>query len=84
MEIVIWFGLWGCVGYCAATARGWNAIIGFIAGAVLGPLALLLFAVDGVASRPSKQLMIKKCGACAEMVHPDAKVCRYCGAKFDW
>jgi hypothetical protein len=82
MELVLWCGLWGVVGLCAANARGWNAVVGFIAGAVLGPLALLLFFVSGVTRKPSAPM--KVCSQCAEQVQPAAKVCRFCGNKFDW
>jgi len=86
MEIIIWLGLWGCVGFAAATARGWNAAIGFIAGAILGPFAVLLFAVSGVVRAPKAAASepTKVCGQCAEHVRADAKVCRFCGHKFDW
>jgi hypothetical protein len=81
--IIVWL-LCGLIGTAAANKGHWNPVVGFIAGFVLGPLAILLFAVDGVASRPTGRPTQKKCGDCAEMVQPDAKVCRYCGHKFDW
>lgn len=86
MEIVIWLGLWGCVGFAAANARGWNQAVGFIAGAILGPLSVLLFAVSGVvrASESKEREPMKVCSQCAEHVQPAAKVCRFCGHKFDW
>jgi hypothetical protein len=83
MEIVIWLVLWGFVGFCAAKARGWNAAIGFVAGAMLGPLALLLYAVSSVTRKPAAE-PTKVCGQCAEHVKAEAKVCRYCGAAFRW
>lgn len=83
MEIVIWCAFFGLIGLCAARVRGWSPVVGFIAGAVLGPLALLLFAVSGVVASPKADPM-KVCGQCAESVRPDAKVCRYCGHKFAW
>jgi len=84
MEILIvgilFFGL---IGVMAATARGWNQAVGFLAGAILGPFSVLLFFVSGVAKAPKAEPS-KVCGQCAEHVKAEAKVCRYCGHKFDW
>jgi hypothetical protein len=84
MEILIvgilFFGL---VGVMAATARGWNQAVGFLAGAILGPFSVLLFFVSGVAKAPKAEPS-KVCGQCAEHVKAEAKVCRYCGAAFKW
>ena len=84
MEIIVWFCLFGLIGYAAASARGWSPLAGFIAGAMLGPLALFLFAVNGVVKRPAKPQPMKVCGQCAEQVQPSAKVCRFCGNKFQF
>ena len=83
MEIIVWLCLWGFVGFAAASARGWNAVLGFLAGALLGPLSLLLFFVNGVTKAPKAE-PLKVCGQCAKHVKTEAKVCRYCGHKFDW
>ena len=86
MELILWCGLWGLVGYAAASSRGWSPLVGFIAGAVLGPLALLLFLVSGVVRAEGKpaEAPMKICGQCAEQVQPAAKVCRFCGNKFQY
>lgn len=84
MEVILFCCFFGLVGVTAAMIRGWSPVVGFIAGAVLGPLALLLFFVSGVVKRPAPPQPMKVCGQCAEQVQPAAKVCRYCGAKFDW
>ena len=64
------------IGYLAAQKRGFSTVGGVVGGLLLGPLALLLFLVDGIASRSEKQ---KKCPFCAEWVKPDAITCKHCG-----
>jgi len=84
MEIAIVFILlFGLIGSMAASVRGWHPAMGFLAGALLGPFALLLFFVSGVSHRDRKQPM-KVCSQCAEQVQPAAKVCRFCGHKFQY
>ena len=85
MEGIVIIGIlfFGLIGVMAAAARGWNPLIGFLAGAILGPFAFLLFCVNGVTRKPAAA-PTKVCGQCAEHVKAEAKVCRYCGHKFDW
>lgn len=79
---VVFILLFGLIGSMAASVRVWHPAMGFLAGALLGPFSLLLFFVSGVTKRDTKPM--KVCGQCAEQVQPAAKVCRYCGHKFDW
>lgn len=79
---VVFILLFGLVGAMAASVRGWHPAMGFLAGALLGPFALLLFFVSGVTRKASAPM--KVCSQCAEQVQPAAKVCRFCGNKFDW
>lgn len=79
---VVFILLFGLIGSMAASVRGWHPAMGFLAGALLGPFSLLLFFVSGVSRKPSAPM--KVCGQCAEHVQPAARVCRFCGNKFDW
>jgi len=79
---IVFILLFGLIGSMAASVRGWHPAMGFLAGALLGPFSLLLFFVSGVTKRDTKPM--KVCGQCAEQVQPAAKVCRFCGHKFDW
>jgi len=79
---IVFILLFGLIGSMAASVRGWHPAMGFLAGALLGPFSLLLFFVSGVTKRDTAPM--KVCGQCAEQVQPAAKVCRFCGHKFDW
>ena len=64
------------IGYLASQKRGFSAIGGVVGGLLLGPLALLMFLMDGIVSKNEKG---KKCPFCAEWVKPDATICKHCG-----
>jgi hypothetical protein len=71
-----WLLVGALVGAIAATKRGFSPIVGLLAGAVLGILSPLLFFVSGVTT--AGDLKKTKCPHCAEVVQPDAKLCKHC------
>jgi hypothetical protein len=73
--MLYWALLGLVIGVAAAQRKGWNLLAGAVGGALLGPLALLLFFVSGVTRGDQK----KKCPHCAEWVQAAAKVCKHCG-----
>ena len=83
MEVLIIWIIFALIGYAAAKSRGWNPFVGVVAGLILGPLSFLLFLVSGV-TRGEPAKIQKRCRECAEMVQAEAKLCRYCGSRFDW
>jgi hypothetical protein len=75
MEWIFWPLLGALIGLAAAKKKGFSQVSAVIGGALLGPLAFLMFAVSGV-SRGEKS---KKCPHCAEWIKDEAKVCKHCG-----
>lgn len=72
MEAILWIGLGALIGYAASQRKGFSAATGLIGGVLLGPLAVLMFAVSGGSDQK------KKCPYCAEWIQPKATVCKHC------
>jgi predicted Kef-type K+ transport protein len=71
LTLLVWVAC-GVIGAIAAHVRGWSVLVGFLAGVILGPFAVLLFIVSGIASNG------KTCPQCAERIKENAKICRFC------
>lgn len=87
MEVLIIAVLIGLIPASIAQGKGRSFLLWWIYGAALFIVALphALLAKPDQASLERKQLAegMKKCPHCAEMIKPDAKVCRYCSRTID-
>lgn len=92
MDTVV-LSIWIIFGLIAAAiyrSKGRSMLLAFVAGLLLGPFAILLALVSGKSvkglsrqqEKEEAQLLkagkLKKCPQCAELIRPDATVCKFC------
>lgn len=85
--LLIVFGLvFGLIGGSIASAKGGSEVGGFLLGAFLGPIGLVIAALLGSDEGKQQQRLVqgdsKTCPQCAEIVKREAKICRFCRHEF--
>lgn len=84
---IMWIIIWGGLAAAIASSKGGEGGIAFLAGAVLGPIGVIISLFMGSeAAKAQKELANgtkKKCPRCAELVQREALVCRFCGHEFE-
>ncbi len=86
MEFVVFWVLCGVVAAVIASNKGGSGVLGFIVGLLLGPIGVIIaFFMGNEKAAVAAQITSgdrKKCPRCAELVQPDALVCKHCGNEF--
>ena len=78
----------GLISSYVANEKGRNWLIWLIFGFLGGPLGILLILLWPKDQKVLDEKALyyghkKKCPACAELIKPDAKKCRFCGTELD-
>jgi hypothetical protein len=83
--VIIWI-ICGGIAAMIASSKGGSGAIGFLVGVLLGPFGIIAaFFMGDEKKLQERQITTgdsKKCPRCAELVKPDALVCKHCGNEF--
>jgi hypothetical protein len=86
MELFVFWLLCGVVAAVVVSSKGGSGFVGFLVGALLGPLGIIIaFFMGNDKGLEEKNLASgtkKKCPKCAELVLSEAMVCKHCGGEF--
>ncbi|NWK96534.1 zinc ribbon domain-containing protein [Sphingobium lactosutens] len=86
MEFVIIWLICGGIAAMIASSKGGNGAIGFVVGLLFGPFGIIAAFFMGNEQKADANKIAsgdsKKCPRCAELVKPDALVCKHCSHEF--
>lgn len=78
IALVLYVIIFGLVGWGIGERKG-RAGAGFVFGALLGPIGWVVVLLGPDLKVEQESTRLRKCPYCAELVQPDAKLCKHCG-----
>jgi zinc-ribbon domain len=86
MELLAFWLLCGILAGIIASSKGGSGFLGFVVGALLGPIGVIISLFMGNSKNLAEKAVVsgemKKCPQCAELVLAEAKICKHCGSAF--
>lgn len=76
--LYFWLLIGALIGISAALHKGFNILAGLLVGALLGPLAVLMYGASGVIHAQPNRV---KCEHCEAWMPPDSRVCPHCRSR---
>lgn len=73
--LYFWVLIGALIGISAALHKSFSIVAGLLAGALLGPLAILMFGVSGVVHAQPNRV---RCEHCNAWIAPDVHLCPHC------
>ncbi len=78
IALVLYVMVFGLIGVVIGERKG-RPFAGFVFGALLGPIGWVVVLLGPDLKAQQEATRLRKCPYCAELVQPDAKVCKHCG-----
>jgi hypothetical protein len=82
IAIVLYFFVFGLIGVAIGQRKG-RGFAGFIFGILLGPIGWVVVLLGPDLKSEQESTRLRKCPYCAELVQPDAKLCKHCGKNIE-
>jgi len=78
IALTLYVLIFGLVGWLIGDQKG-RAGAGFLFGILLGPIGWVVVLLGPNLKAAKESARLRKCPYCAELVQPDAKLCKHCG-----